>query len=439
MLDRQLVVQQPDRVREMLEARGATESAVETVAQCAGLDTRRRALITEGDECRHTRKSVSPQIGALMKEGRRDEADALKAVVKAASERVKAIDAELTEVETTLDDMLLGLPNLLSEDTPIGANEHGNIEVRRWGDPVALDFEPQPHDTLGTALGILDMERATKISGARFAVLKGAGARLERALINFFLDIQGSEHGYTELMVPYIVSRDTITGTGQLPKFEADLFKLSATVNGQDAFLIPTAEVPVTNLHRDEIVEEAQLPLQYCAFTPCFRSEAGSHGQDTKGLIRQHQFHKVELVWICTPERSAELHEVLTGHAETILQRLGLPYRVMQLCSGDISASAAKCYDLEVWLPSQGRYREISSCSNFLDYQARRMKLRFRRRLEGGKTKNQFCHTLNGSGLAVGRTLVAILENYQQADGSVLIPEALRPSMGGLDRIVASA
>jgi seryl-tRNA synthetase len=439
MLDRQLVVGQPDLVRTMLRQRGAAENVIASVALVADLDTRRRALITEGDECRHVRKSVSPQIGQLMREGKRDEADGLKAEVKKASDRAKAIDEELAGVESAFNDILMGLPNLLADDTPEGKGDEDNVEVRRWGTPREFSFEPKAHDVVGTALGILDMERAIKLSGARFAVLKGAAARLERALINYFLDVQSEEHGYTEMMVPYIVSRDTMTGTGQLPKFESDLFKLNETVNGQDAFLIPTAEVPVTNLHREEIVNEADLPLQYCAFTPCFRSEAGSHGRDVKGLIRQHQFHKVELVWICTPEQSAEVHDVLTGHAEVLLQRLGLPYRVMRLCGGDVSASAAKCHDLEVWLPSQALYREISSCSNFYDYQARRMKLRFRRRDVNGKSKNLFCHTLNGSGLAVGRTLVAILENYQQSDGSVVIPEVLRPWMGGLDRITASA
>ena len=303
--------------------------------------------------------------------------------------------------------------------------------------PREFDFEPRSHDDLGAALGILDLERAARMSGSRFAVLQGAGARLERALINFFLDLHVAEHGHSEVMVPYIVWRDAMQGTGQLPKFEADLFKLSQPLNGQDAYLIPTAEVPVTNLHRGEILDETDLPLRYCSFTPCFRAEAGSYGKDTKGLIRQHQFHKVELVHITTPGRSRQDHEELTGFAERCLQLLELPYRKVRVCSGEMSAAAANQMDLEVWVPSQGRYREISSCSNFNDFQARRMGLRYRVHVEEGKGRVAFCHTLNGSALAVGRTLVAILENYQQADGSVVIPQALRPWMGGLDRITA--
>jgi seryl-tRNA synthetase len=306
------------------------------------------------------------------------------------------------------------------------------VEIGRLGEPPAFDFEPVAHDDLATALGILDTERAARMVGARFAVLKGAGAALERALVNFFLHIHATEHGYTELMVPYLVWGQALEGTGQLPKFEADLFKLSQPLNGFDAYLIPTAEVPVTNLHRGEILDPAVLPLKYAAFTPCFRAEAGSYGRDTKGLIRQHQFHKVEMVQIVEAGDSDRAHHELLGHAEHLLQLLGLPYRSVRICGGDASASAAYQVDLEVWVPSQRRYREISSCSNFWDYQARRLDLRHRLR-EGKGTAH--CHTINGSGLAVGRTLVAVLENGQQADGSVVVPPVLRPFLGGLDRI----
>jgi len=350
--------------------------------------------------------------------------------MKEVSGRIKELDGELREVEESLEGLLLTVPNIPHAATPVGASEEENVEVRQWGTPGSFDFEVQDHVDIGAGLGILDFERASKLSGARFSLLKGAGARLERALINFMLDLHTTEHGYQETLPPFLVSRQTMTGTGQLPKFEDDLFHTEDV----DLFLIPTAEVPVTNIHRDEILGADELPLCYTAFTPCFRKEAGSHGRDTRGLIRQHQFNKVELVKFVKPEDSDTELEKLLGNAETVLQKLGLPYRVVDLCTGDIGFSAARTFDIEVWLPAQNCYREISSCSTFTDFQARRANIRFRRE---PKAKPEFVHTLNGSGLAVGRTLVAILENFQQADGSVIIPEALRPYMGGMEKISA--
>jgi len=437
MLDPKLVENEPDRVRAALTLRNAGDDALSALDRIAGINARRRELIQEGDACRGLRNELSPQIGKLYKEGRGAEAGELKARVAEASKRAKVCEAEQDGLEAERDALLLGLPNLVDERVPPGKGEEDNVEVRQWGDKPACDFEPKTHDELGDALGILDFEAGAKLAGARFTVLRGAAAKLERGLVNFFLHM-AEEHGYTEVMVPYIVWRETMEGTGQLPKFEDDLFKLSDPLNGQDGFLIPTAEVPVTNLHRDEIVAEDDLPLAYCCFTPCFRAEAGSYGRDTKGLIRQHQFHKVELVRITTPADGDAQHELLTAHAEACLQALGLHYRVMRLCGGDISFTAQHCYDLEVWLPGQQKYREISSCSVFGDFQARRMKLRYRpNAVDGKKQKPRLATTINGSALAVGRTLVAILENYQQADGSVVIPEALRPFVGGLDRITA--
>jgi seryl-tRNA synthetase len=435
MLDRRLVAEKPEIIREILRRRRGGPEALQSLDRFEAIEARRRELQARVDEHRRVRNELSQRIGALMKAGRQDEAEAMKAAVREATEAARRIDEELAEVEPEVEDILLRLPNLLLDEVPDGVGDEAALEIGRWGEIRELGFAPRPHDELGEALGILDAERAARMSGARFTVLRGAGARLERALINFFVDTHVQRHGYTELMVPYIVWRDAMVGTGQLPKFEEDLFKLSRPLNGQDAYLVPTAEVPVTNLHRGEILDAEQLPIRYCCFTPCFRAEAGSYGRDTKGLIRQHQFHKVELVHIVDAESSRQAHEILTGHAEAILQALELPYRKIRICSGDASSAAASQIDLEVWLPSQGRFREISSCSNFLDYQARRMNLRYRTRADGGKARTSFCHTLNGSGLAVGRTLVAILENYQEADGSVRIPELLRPWMGGLDRI----
>jgi len=432
MLDRQLVTDHIDVLRENLRKRGNKPEMIASLDLLLAVLTRRRELQTETDHLRAERNTLSKQIGPLMKAGQQAEAEPLKARVHEIAESLGIQDAERKELEEREVIALMSLPNVLDPRVPEGADESANVELRRWGTPRKLDFEPKDHIALGEALGILDFERAVKLSGARFPVYRGAGAALERGLINFFLDRATRLNGYTELMVPYIVSRTTMTGTGQLPKFEEDLFRLSAQVNGEDAFLIPTAEVPVTNLHRDEILDEAALPVDYCAFTPCFRSEAGSYGKDVRGLTRQHQFHKVELVQFTSPETSAAGLEELTGHAEAILQGLELPYRVMELCSGDTGFSAARTYDLEVWLPGQDRYREISSCSVFNDFQARRARIRCRP-ADGGKAR--LVHTLNGSGLAVGRTLVAVLENYQRADGSVTVPVALRPYQGGLERI----
>ena len=353
------------------------------------------------------------------------------AAMKAVGERIKTIEDELRGVEETLTDLNLRIPNLPHASVPAGKDACSNTETRRWGSPPALTAPAKSHWDLGEALGILDFDRAAKISGARFAVLTGAGARLERALINYMLDLHTTQHGYREVLPPLLVNRSSMTATGQLPKFEEDLFRL----RDEDYFLIPTAEVPVTNLHRDETLNESALPIRYTAYTPCFRREAGSYGKDTRGLIRLHQFNKVELVAFAKPEQSYEELERLTGHAEAILQGLGLHYRVVTLCTGDMGFSAAKTYDIEVWLPSQNHYREISSCSNFEGFQARRASIRYKGTVGKKDAKTEFVHTLNGSGLAVGRTLVAILENYQQPDGSVTIPEVLRHYMGGLERI----
>jgi seryl-tRNA synthetase len=360
----------------------------------------------------------------------KQDASALKAEMKGVSDEIKTLESRLSELEGSLRQFLLVLPNLPDDSVPVGADASANVEQRRVGEPPRFSFEPKAHWDIGTQLGILDFERAAKVSGARFAVLWNEGARLERALIQFMLDIHTRERGYREVIPPYLVTPETMLGTGQLPKFEGDLFKTQA--GDRDLYLIPTAEVPLTALHRDEILEAERLPLRYVSFTPCFRSEAGSYGKDVRGLIRQHQFHKVELVKLTTPENSMAELESMTADAEEILKRLGLAYRVVVLASGDMGFNAAKTYDIEVWLPAQQTYREISSCSNCTDYQARRSNIRYR---PDAKAKPRFVHTLNGSGLAVGRTLIALLENYQQGDGSVVVPEALRPYMGGLERI----
>ncbi|MCB9745273.1 MAG: serine--tRNA ligase [Alphaproteobacteria bacterium] len=438
MLDARLVEDQPELIRAALLKRHAGEDTLAALDRVAEINQKRRELVAEVNDARALRNELSPQIGRMMKAGQREEAEGLKERVRVASERAKELEVEVNELEAERQGILMGIPNLLDPRVPEGKGEEENVEVRRWGAPPEMDFEPKAHDELGVALGLMDFEAAARISGARFSVLKGAVARLERALISFFLDMHTREHGYEEVMVPYIVRDVAMEGTGQLPKFGADMFRLAEPVNGSEAYLIPTAEVPVTNLYRGEILDGADLPLAYAAFTPCFRAEAGAYGRDTRGLIRQHQFHKVELVRITAEDDSDAQHEALTSHAEACLQALGLHYRVVRLCSGDISANARHCYDLEVWLPAQQTFREISSCSTFGDFQARRMDLRYRPVTEGGKkAKPRFCHTINGSGLAVGRALVAILENYQQADGSVVIPEVLRGYMGGLDRIEA--
>jgi seryl-tRNA synthetase len=399
-------------------------------------EERRKALQVEVDRLRNERNTRSRSIGRAKAQGQ--DIAPLLAEVETLGDELKRADEGLADEQARLDAMLLGIPNLLHESVPDGKDESANVEVRRWGEPQKLDFTPRDHIELGEKLGGLDFESATRISGARFAVMRGAVARLHRALAQFMLDLHTREHGYTEAYVPYLVTRQTLTGTGQLPKFEADLFALKGREDLQeeeslqDLYLIPTAEVPLTNLVREQIIDADGLPLRFAAHTPCFRSEAGSYGKDTRGMIRQHQFDKVEMVQVVRPQDSYAALEELTGHACTVLERLGLPYRVMALCAGDVGFGSTKTYDLEVWLPGQGKYREISSCSNCEGFQARRMQARWRNPETG---RPEPVHTLNGSGVAVGRALVAVLENYQQADGSVTVPEALRPYMGGLERL----
>jgi seryl-tRNA synthetase len=424
MLDPAVVRDNIDAVRAALRDRGASAEPLE---RFLAADARRRKLLQDGEAMKQQRNLASDEIARMRKDGA--DATARIAEMKQLGDAIKAVDEQIAAVELEARDLLLGIPNRPHSSVPVGADASANPVVRLWGEPPAFAFPPKDHVDLGEALGILDFARAARMSGARFAVTLGAGARLERALINFMLDVHTREHGYLEVSPPLLVNRAAMTATGQLPKFEADLFRVADT----DYFLIPTAEVPVTNLHRDEILEPGSLPMRFVAFTPCFRSEAGSYGKDTRGLIRQHQFHKVELVKYASPETSYDELEALTADAETILRRLGLAYRVVALCTGDLGFSAAKTYDLEVWLPSQGTYREISSCSNFEEFQARRAGIRFRPE-KGAKARH--VHTLNGSGLAVGRTLVAILENFQEPDGSVRMPEALRPYLDGLERIV---
>ena len=409
-----------------VERRLATRGGAIDLGDFRELDAARRDLLSEAEALKAERNQVSALIG---KTKDKSQVQGEIARMKDVSARIKELDESLREVEEKLKGLLLILPNLPDPVCPVGVSEEDNPEVSRWGTPREFDFEAKAHWDLGEDLDIIDFERATKITGARFSLSKGAGAQLERALTNFMLDQHTGEHGYTEILPPFMVNRDTMTGTGQLPKFEDDLFHME----DPDYFLIPTAEVPVTNIFRDEILDGAELPICYTAYTPCFRKEAGAHGRDTRGLIRQHQFNKVELVKFTRPEDSDVELDKLLANAESILQKLKLPYRVVDLCTGDIGFSAARTFDIEVWLPGQQAYREISSCSNFRDFQARRASIRFRREQ---KAKPEFVHTLNGSGLAVGRTLVAVLENYQQADGSVVIPEVLRPYMGGLEKIV---
>ncbi|MEK6406071.1 MAG: serine--tRNA ligase [Acidobacteriota bacterium] len=423
MLDINFVRANLDIARKKLEQRGVPPNALD---QFSEIDERRRALIRERDELNATRNRESQEIGTLLKAGRKDEAESRRAAVRELGDRISAAEAELRAVETDLTNLMVTLPNFAHESVPAGSDETANQEIRRWGTPPAFDFEPLDHVDLGTSLGILDLERAAKISGARFSILTGKGARLERALINFCLEMQTKRHGYEEVAPPYIVTAKTLYGTGQLPKFEADLFKLT---DERGFYLIPTAEVPLTNIYADEILDGARLPIKMAAYTPCFRSEAGSYGKDTRGLIRQHQFDKVELVKITRPEDSYEELELLTRDAEAVLEELGLAYRRVALSTGDLGFSSSKTYDIEVWLPSQNTYREISSCSNCEAFQARRAGIRFRRE---SKSKPEFAHTLNGSGLAIGRLWLALLENYQQADGSVVIPEALQPYMDDL-------
>jgi len=428
MLDLNYVRENFEAVRAGLAKRGAVAAALDDFAQA---DEERRRTIAESDRLNAERNASSREIGSLMKEGKREEADARRQAVGDLKQRIAELDQKRDETEARMRELLSTLPNVPHESVPVGTDESANVEIRRWGTKPEFDFEPKDHVDLGTALGILDLERATKITGARFAILNGAGARLERALINFMLELHTREHGYRETLPPFIVNRDSLFGTGQLPKFEEDLFRLD---DERGFYLVPTAEVPVTNYYREEIVDAAQLPMKFVAYTPCFRSEAGSYGKDTRGVIRQHQFEKVEVVKYSLPENSYDELESLTRDAEKVLQLLGLHYRVVVLATGDLGFGNAKTYDIEVWLPSQNAFREISSCSNYEAFQARRANIRFRR---AGGSKPEFVHTLNGSGLAVGRTWLAVLENYQQADGSIVIPEVLRPYMNGVDRITS--
>lgn len=412
-----------EEVTKRLEHRGEDLSDLERFGE---IDQKRRQLIVETENLKAKRNDVSKQIPILKKEGK--DVQPVITEMREVGDRINELDQELRVIEAQLKQIMLSIPNIPHESVPVGEDEEDNVEVRRWGEIPEFSFEIKPHWDLGTELGILDFERASKVAGSRFVFYKGLGARLERALWNFMMDYHAEHHGYEEMLPPYLVNRNSMTGTGQLPKFSEDAFHIEEW----DYYLIPTAEVPVTNYHSQEILKEEDLPQKYVAYSGCFRSEAGSAGRDTRGLIRQHQFNKVELVQFVKPEDSYDALEQLTGHAEKILQLLKLPYRVMSMCTGDLGFTAAKKYDIEVWVPNQNTYREISSCSNFEDFQARRAGIRFRR---GAKGKPEFVHTLNGSGLAIGRTIVAILENYQQEDGSVIIPEVLRPYMGGLEVI----
>jgi len=422
MLPIKLLRDDADLVRRSLRNRGSDLDVEHLLA----LDEQRRVILSQVEELRGRRNQVSKEIGQCKKQGA--DAAPLLAAMAGVGTRIKELEAALQEVEPALDQLLMRMPNFPHASVPVGASEADNPVVRSWGVPREFAFPARPHWEVGEALGILDFERAARMTGARFVVLKNAGARLERALTQFMLDLHTGEHGYQEILPPFMVNSKAMTGTGQLPKFEEDLFKLQGT----DYYLIPTAEVPVTNLHMDEVLDEADLPVRYVAYTPCFRAEAGAYGKDTRGMIRQHQFDKVELVKFAHPDTSYDELEALTKNAEEVLKRLELPYRVVTLCTADLGFSSAKTYDIEVWLPSQKMYREISSCSNFEDFQARRANIRFRPK-DGKGTR--LVHTLNGSGLAVGRTLVAVLENYQQEDGSVLVPEALRPYVGGVEKI----
>lgn len=418
MLDTKYFSEKIDTLIEGLKKRNADLALVEDIKTRA---ERRKKIIHESEKLKAYRNQVSQEIAVMKKSGQN--ADTKVIEMRGVGDQIKALDGELSDAEESFKTLALSLPNIPHESVPIGSDSSQNKEVRKWGEIKKFSFTPKDHTDIGEALGILDFERATKITGTRFSLLRGWGAKLERALMNFMLDVQTKEHGYEEIFPPLMVNRDSLTGTNQLPKFENDLF----AIKGTDYFLIPTAEVPVTNIHRGEILDGKDLPKKMTAYTPCFRSEAGSYGKDTRGLIRQHQFNKVEIVKYSRPETSYEEHEKLVKDAETILQRLELPYKTMLLCGGDLGFGAAKCYDLEVWLPSQNSYREISSCSNFEDFQARRANIKFK---DGPNDKPRFVHTLNGSGLAIGRTWLAILENYQQEDGSVVIPKVLRPYLG---------
>ena len=423
MLDVKLLRGDFAKVERALRNRNAS---VEQIASFPELDSSRRERLAESEALKNRRNVVSQEVAKLKKSG--GDAEPFIVEMREVNDRIKKLDEEVRELEEQINSLMLSIPNVPHESVPVGASEEDNVEIRRVGETPSFDFEPRPHWELADELGILDFEAASKVTGSRFVFYKGLGARLERALINLMMNLHADEHGYEEILPPYLVNRDSLVGTGQLPKFEEDLFK----IEGTDYYLIPTAEVPVTNYYRDDILTVEQLPSKFVAYSGSFRSEAGAAGRDTRGLIRQHQFNKVELVKLVDPETSYDELESLTQEAERVLSVLGLPYRVLTLCTGDMGFGSAKTYDIEVWIPSAGVYREISSCTNFEDFQARRANIRFRR--EQG-AKPEFVHTLNGSGLAVGRTVAAILENYQQADGSVVIPEALRPYMGGLERI----
>ncbi|GAB4348929.1 MAG: serine--tRNA ligase [Candidatus Abyssubacteria bacterium] len=421
MLDLKLIRENPDLVKRALASRRAAADIDGLLA----LDEARRTLVFRADELKRKRNEATQEVARLKKVG--EDAQALIEEMRAVGEQIADIDAQVRQKDEQIRALLLAIPNIPHPSVPLGASEADNVEIRRWGEPPSFEFEPLSHADLGERLGILDFQRAAKIAGARFTLSFGPGAQLERALINFMLGLHTREHGYTEVLPPFLVNVDSMVGTGQFPKFKGDYFVCMP----DEYVLVPTAEVPVTNIYRDEVLDESLLPIRFAAYTPCFRREAGSYGKDTRGMIRVHQFNKVELVKFCRPEESYEEHEKLTRDAERVLQLLEIPYRVVALCTADLGDAAAKCYDIEAWIPSQNTYREISSCSNFEDYQARRANIRFRPK--DGRPRH--VHTLNGSGLAIGRTVVAILENFQQPDGSVVIPEALRPYMNGLVRI----
>jgi seryl-tRNA synthetase len=426
MLDINFVRDNFELVKERLQSRGFSTEVLDRFTK---LESERRTNIRKVDDLKALRNRESQEIGALMKSGQKEQAESRRQQVRQIGDEIGERETALNAIKEELNSILVGLPNLPHQTVPVGRDESANEEIKRWGAPPSFAYEPRDHVDLGSALGILDLERASKISGARFAILTGLGARLERALINFCLELQTRRHGYQEVLPPFIVTGNTLFGTGQLPKFEADLFKLT---DERGLYLIPTAEVPLTNIYADEILDGSSLPIKMTAYTPCFRSEAGSYGKDTRGLIRQHQFDKVELVKITRPDDSYDELETLTSNAEVVLEELGLAYRRVALATGDLGFSSAKTYDVEVWLPSQNTYREISSCSNCEAFQARRAGIRFRREQS---SKPEYVHTLNGSGLAIGRLWVALIENYQQADGSVVIPEALRPYFDGVDVI----
>ncbi len=424
MLDSKYIEENMDKVRGKLAERGAEIDFEEFWA----LDRGRKEIIKKVEKLERERNIGSKKVGELRRGGKKEEAQELQEEMKRTSAQIKELGELRARAEEEFRNFLLIIPNIPHDSVPVGGSDVDNVEIRKWGEPKDFDFEPKDHVEIGKDLDILDLDRAAKITGARFALYKGLGARLERALINFMLDLHTNEHGYTEVLPPFMANTDSFIGTGNLPKFEEDLFK----IEGTDFYLVPTAEVPVTNIHRDEILKEDELPIKYVAYTPCFRSEAGSYGKDVRGIIRQHQFNKVELVKFSNPDSSYEEHESLTENAARVLELLGLPYRVVLLCTGDMGFSSAKTYDLEVWVPSENTFREISSCSNFEDFQARRASIRYRPK-DGSKVK--LVHTLNGSGLAVGRTVIGILENFQEADGSVTVPEVLVPYMGGVTKI----